>query len=152
MWVFACVFVSAPLIPLVVFVKRSMEFSVSVFACGFVSAPLMPLVAFEKQGRIEKSTAAWRKKVLGQILLEYDPKKHKVVFISHTWWDRDFKDDAQLAEAARRVKAGEEPDKYDRGAPDWQSGDEKDLKHRVIVAGMRSLIKAKGWDESVVCV
>ena len=41
---------------------------------------------------------------------------------------------------------------YDKGAPDWQSGDKKDLKFRTIIAGVRSLIKDKGWDESDVCL
>ena len=31
-------------------------------------------------------------------------------------------------------------DKYDKGAPDWQSGEKKDLKWRLICQGVRNLV------------
>ena len=62
------------------------------------------------------------------------------------WWDREFKDADQIAEAERREKEGLEPNPYDKGAPDWQSGEKKDLKFRTIVKGVRALIEEKKWD------
>ena len=44
-------------------------------------------------------------------------------------WDRAFVDETN-----------DKNDKYDRGAPDWQSGEKKDLKHRVIVGGVEALV------------
>ena len=35
-------------------------------------------------------------------------------------------------------------DEYDKGAPDWQSGKRKDSKHRIICAGVQSLVEKKG--------
>ena len=90
-----------------------------------------------------------------------------VVFLSHTWWDRAF------------VDATNDPSNpYDRGAPDWQTDVEehplnaqreaegqyadgndkqpplepptKDLKHRIICAGVEKLIEEKGLDRSKV--
>ena len=62
-------------------------------------------------------------------LVEYDPEKHTAVFGSHTWWDRNFVDGSNDPE-----------DKYDKGAPDWQSGPHKDLKWQLICKGVRALI------------
>ena len=99
-----------------------------------------------------------------------------IIFISQTWWDRMFKDAEQIAEAERRVQNGEAPNPYDKGAPDWQQPlDEhplnaereklkdcyddplpplepptKDLKHRVICAGVEKLIEEKGLDRTKV--
>ena len=91
---------------------------------------VIPFAAFESGGRIFKSTKAWRREAMARLeLVEFDPVKHDAIFISHTWWDRTFKD------------ATNDPgDNYDRGAPDYQSGSNKDLKFRVIVAGIRALI------------
>ena len=61
------------------------------------STPLlmMPFKQFKKQGRIYKSTKIWRDKALGEgLLVEYVKASGKIViFISHTWWDREFKDE-----------------------------------------------------------
>ena len=121
--------------------------------------------AFKAQGKIEKNVAPWRAK--GK-LVEYakcvggtgkvtDGKLDGVIvinaaikvviFVSHTWWDRDFKDETN-----------DPNDPYDKGAPDWQSDGDgvgisyghfgvgkraKDLKHRMICAGVETLIKEK---------
>jgi len=65
--------------------------------------------------------------------------------VSHTWWDREFTDETNDA-----------TDQYDRGAPDFQADypDEqrrgetyqkpKDLKWRVICAGVEKLIEQQG--------
>ena len=55
---------------------------------------LMPFLRFKEQGRIYKSTKTWRDKALSEgLLVEYDEASGKIViFVSHTWWDREFKD------------------------------------------------------------
>ena len=62
-----------------------------------------------------------------------------VIFISHTWWDRDFKDETNDAS-----------DVYDKGSPDWQSGEKKNLKWRVICAGVQRLLEQEGLKEEEV--
>ena len=61
------------------------------------STPLlaMPYEQFKKQGRIYKSIKIWRDKALGEgLLVEYVKASGKIIiFISHTWWDREFKDE-----------------------------------------------------------
>jgi len=119
---------------------------------------LMPFLRFKQQGRIYKSTKTWRDKALSQgWLVEYDKASGKIViFVSHTWWDREFTDETN-----------DETNKYDRGAPDYQADypDEerdgfddigeptgkkktyqkpKDLKWRVICAGVEKLIEEQG--------
>jgi len=113
---------------------------------------LMPFLRFKEQGRIEKSIKTWRDKALSQgLLVEYDKASGKIViFVSHTWWDREFKD-----------KTNHPDDPYDKGAPDYQADypDEeredtygevktyqkpKDLKWRVICDGVETLIKEQG--------
>ena len=73
-------------------------------------------------------------------LVEWQPAM-KTIFVSHTWWHRDFVDETN-----------DKNDKYDKGAPDWQSGEKKDLKHRVICAGVERLIEEKGLDPTKVVV
>ena len=104
-----------------------------------LSTPMLvsPFLAFEEQGRICKSVKAWRDAALADgRLIEYvrtadEPPKKKltIIFISHTWWDRAFKD-----------STNDPKDKYDQGAPDWQSGAKKDLKWRLICQGVRKLV------------
>ena len=89
--------------------------------------------------------------------MAYDEASGKIViFLSHTWWDRAFNDETN-----------DKDDKYDRGAPDLQADypDEerdvlgpsgkptgkkktyqkpKDLKWRVISAGVERLIEQQG--------
>ena len=46
---------------------------------------LMPYKIFKQQGRIMKSLKAWREEAKAKgWLVQFDPEKHKVVFISHT--------------------------------------------------------------------
>eukprot|EP00964_Phaeocystis_antarctica_P096460 scaffold62732_cov61-Phaeocystis_antarctica.AAC.2 len=73
---------------------------------------VMPFGVFKAQGRIMKSTQVWRDGALAAgSLVVYEGGSGKVViFVSHTWWDRGFKD------------ATNDPnDKYDKGAPDFQA-------------------------------
>ena len=95
---------------------------------------VMPYRQFKAQGRIMKSVKKWRDEALEQEwLVEFKVGSGKVaIFISHTWWHRDFKDETN-----------DPDDVYDCGCPDWQSGKKKDLKWRVICAGVERLIKQK---------
>ena len=95
---------------------------------------VMPFLQFKAQGRIMKSVQKWRDEALAQgWLVEFKEGEGKVaIFISHTWWDRDFKDETNDAS-----------DVYDKGSPDWQSGEKKNLKWRVICAVVERLIKQK---------
>merc|ERR1719197_265699 len=91
---------------------------------GAAAAPEFPMTtpmlvspwrAFKAQGRIFKSVKAWRDAALADgRLVEYVPsddapgkKRLRVIFISHTWWDRTFKDETS-----------DPKDQYDKGAPD----------------------------------
>ena len=60
----------------------------------------MPFPHFKKQGRIVKSIKTWRVKALGEgLLVEYVKASGKIIiFISHTWWDREFKDETNRAD------------------------------------------------------
>ena len=98
---------------------------------------VMPLRKFKEQGRIMKSTKEWREKVLGRDLIVYEEGSDKIViFISHTWWDREFKD-----------KTNDPKNVYDVGAPDYQTGEKKDLKWRIICDGVQRLIDKYGLAE-----
>jgi hypothetical protein len=125
---------------------------------------VMPFSVFKAQGRIMKSVKVWRDQALaaGSLVVHEEGSGKVVIFISHTWWDRAFKD------------ATNDPDNpYDKGAPDWQddypeeqreNGDyemkdnhyvkkmvtyqrPKDLKWRVICAGVQRLIEQEGLEE-----
>ena len=106
-----------------------------------------PWRAFKAQGRIFKSVKAWREAALKDgRLVEYVPnepgkKRLRVIFISHTWWDRTFKDETS-----------DPKDQYDKGAPDKQSGPDKDLKYKIICKGVENLIKEQGLDEDEVAL
>ena len=52
---------------------------------------------------------------------------------ARTGWDREFVD-----------ASNDKNDKYDRGAPDYQSGEKKNLKWRIVCAGVERLIQEKG--------
>ena len=72
---------------------------------------VMPFRKFKAQGRIMKSTKAWRDEALaaGSLVAHEEGSGQIVIFISHTWWDRSFTD------------ATNDPNNpYDKGAPDWQ--------------------------------
>ena len=104
---------------------------------------VMPYPQFKAQGRIMKSVQKWRDEALAQgWLVEFKEGEGKVaIFISHTWWDRDFKDETNDAS-----------DVYDKGSPDWQSGEKKNLKWRVICAGVERLIEDKGLEAENVMI
>ena len=73
---------------------------------------VMPFGVFKAQGRIMKSTKAWRDEALaaGSLVEHKEGSGKLVIFISHTWWDRSFKD------------ATNDPNNpYDVGAPDLQA-------------------------------
>eukprot|EP00964_Phaeocystis_antarctica_P003601 scaffold1947_cov65-Phaeocystis_antarctica.AAC.1 len=119
---------------------------------------VMPFGVFKAQGRIMKSTKVWRDQALaaGSLVVHEEGSSKTVIFISHTWWDRTFKD------------ATNDPNNpYDQGAPDWQKNypkekremrvnrqmqmvtyqRPKDLKWRVICAGVQRLIEQEGLTE-----
>ena len=82
---------------------------------------VMPFGNFKAQGRIMKSSQAWRDEALAAgSLVEHEEGSGKIViFISHTWWDRSFTD------------ATNDPNNpYDKGAPDFQA-DYPDEKRNV---------------------
>ena len=54
-----------------------------------------------------------------------------------TWWDRDYKD-----------ATNDETDVYDKGAPDYQTGEKKNRKWQIICAGVEALIKQENLDEN----
>ena len=128
---------------------------------------VMPFGVFKAQGRIMKSTKAWRDEALaaGSLVEHEEGSGQIVIFISHTWWDRSFTD------------ATNDPNNpYDKGAPDWQRDypDEqrrnpsyydrpsckeaeliayqrpKHLKWRVICAGVQRLLEREGLKEEEV--
>ena len=123
---------------------------------------VMPYPTFKEQKRICKSTKAWREKAMkAGRLVTFNAETHIAIFISHTWcvlrelcwlrvvpeknhmaislagscrWDRAFVDESN-----------DPNNPYDKGAPDWQSGEKKDLKWRVICAGVEALAEQKEW-------
>ena len=125
---------------------------------------VMPFSVFKAQGRIMKSVKVWRDQALaaGSLVVHEEGSGKVVIFISHTWWDRAFKD-----------ATNDPTNPYDKGAPDWQddypeeqrrNGDyelvggqvvkkmvtyqrPKDLKWRVICAGVQRLIEQEGLKE-----
>ena len=120
---------------------------------------VMPFGVFKAQGRIMKSTKAWRDEALaaGSLVVHEEGSGKIVIFISHTWWDRSFTD------------ATNDPNNpYDVGAPDLQAKypDEqrrgrvsgkmvtyqrpKNLKWRVICAGVQRLLEQEGLKEEEV--
>ena len=58
---------------------------------------LIPFIFFVQLGRIPKSTKPWREEALHKgWLVEYRKDDGKtIIFISHTWWDREFLDPAR---------------------------------------------------------
>ena len=128
---------------------------------------VMPFGVFKAQGRIMKSTKAWRDEALaaGSLVEHEEGSSQIVIFISHTWWDRSFTD------------ATNDPNNpYDVGAPDLQAdypeeqremnvkrnildADKlemvtyqrpKNLKWRVICAGVQRLLEQEGLKEEEV--
>ena len=102
---------------------------------------VMPFGVFKAQGRIMKSTKAWRDQALaaGSLVKHEEGSSQIVIFISHTWWDRAFRD------------ATNDPNNlYDKGAPDWQEGENKNLKWRIICAGVQRLLEQEGLKEEEV--
>ena len=154
-----------------------------------MSSPMivMPFHAFKAEGRIAKSTKAWRDTALeegrlvvyakveggsgkvhgtghmdGTVVIEDEGLI--VIFISHRWWELNFKD------------ATNDPENpADKGAPDWQKNSrwhplnadrkkqdwlgltplrppEKDLKWKIICKGVERLIETKGWRAKKVAI
>ena len=119
---------------------------------------VMPFSVFKAQGRIMKSVKVWRDQALaaGSLVVHEEGSGKVVIFISHTWWDRAFKDETN-----------DPNNPYDKGAPDWQDDypeeqrkvwgyseyvmvtyqRPKDLKWRVICAGVQRLIEQEGLKE-----
>ena len=130
-----------------------------------LSTPMlvMPFGVFKAQGRIMKSTKAWRDEALaaGSLVEHEEGSSQIVIFISHTWWDRSFTD-----------ATNDSNNPYDVGAPDLQADypDEqrestklrdgkfemityqrpKNLKWRVICAGVQRLLEQEGLKEEEV--
>jgi hypothetical protein len=113
---------------------------------------VMPFRQFKAQGRIMKSVQKWRDEALEQgwlIEFSHEPQEglkvrsdgKVAIFISHTWWDREFVDETN-----------DPDDQYDIGAPDYQTGEKKDLKWRVICAGVSRLIEQEQLKEKDVCL
>ena len=108
---------------------------------------LMPFLRFKEQGRIFKSTKTWRDEAIekGWLVVHVKDASDRpapgrvVIFISHTWWDREFLDPNR-----------DPTDPYDKGAPDYQSGARKDLKWRLICEGVGELVKEKGLKEDTI--
>ena len=118
-----------------------------------LSAPMlvMPFATFKRQGRIFKSVKSWRDAALvdGRLVVYVKDARdipapgRVVIFISHTWWDREFLDPNR-----------DPDDPYDKGAPDYQQDfpvdgfhtyqRPKDLKWRIICNGVDRLCEAKG--------
>eukprot|EP00964_Phaeocystis_antarctica_P042166 scaffold24147_cov52-Phaeocystis_antarctica.AAC.1 len=83
---------------------------------------VMPFGVFKAQGRIMKSTKVWRDEALaaGSLVEHKEGSGKVVIFVSHTWWDRGFKDESN-----------DPNDKYDQGAPDFQANyPEEERKNR----------------------
>ena len=105
---------------------------------------VMPFTAFVSQQRICKSIKVWREKALKEgALVDFGGTTgyDHCIFISHTWWDRLFTD-----------STSDPTDQYDKGAPDKQSGPDKDLKYKLICKGVENLIKQQGLDEDEVAL
>ena len=63
-----------------------------------------------------------------------------------TWrWNRRLH--CLCAQRPDRPSIVTDKSRYDKGAPDYQTGVKKDLKWRVICAGVEALMKAKGLHE-----
>ena len=74
--------------------------------------------------------------VRGPSFLARSPPLAHTRHIVGTGWDREYLDPSR-----------DPNDPYDKGAPDYQSGERKDLKWRLVCAGVESLVKAKGLKE-----
>ena len=79
---------------------------------------VMPFSVFKAQGRIMKSTKVWRDQALaaGSLVVHKEGSGKIVIFVSHTWWDRAFKD-----------ATNDPKNPYDKGAPDWQDDYPEDV-------------------------
>jgi len=91
--------------------------------------------------RIPKNVKAWRNTALSKGWLVMYESSMIVVFISHTWWDREFTDETN-----------DPTNQYDKGSPDFQTGLNKDLKYRSICRGLEDLIAECDFDPSRVHV
>ena len=127
---------------------------------------VMPFGVFKAQGRIMKSTKAWRDEALaaGSLVVHEEGSGKIVIFISHTWWDRSFTDatndpnnpydkgapdlQADYADEQRSVIVGFEDGKLQKKMVTYQRP--KNLKRRVICAGVQRLLEQEGLKEEEV--
>ena len=130
---------------------------------------VMPFGVFKAQGRIMKSIKAWRDEALaaGSLVVHEQGSSKIVIFISLTWWDRKFRDatndpnnpcdvgapdlQADYPDEQRRMLVDEDvcrimPDKYEMVT--YQRP--KNLKWRVICAGVQRLLEQEGLKEEEV--
>ena len=124
---------------------------------------VMPYGEFKAQGRIVKSVKQWRDQALasGSLVVYEEGSGKIVIFVSHTWWDRDFKD-----------ATNDPKDLYDKGSPDYQADypeeerevvfnfNEKKMvtyqrpkgqKWRVICAGVQRLVEQERLSRCTIC-
>ena len=107
---------------------------------------VMPYGEFKAQGRIVKSVKQWRDQALasGSLVVYEEGSGKIVIFVSHTWWDRDFKD-----------ATNDPKDLYDKGSPDYQADysqrQSKGLKWRVICAGVQRLVEQERLSRCTIC-
>ena len=106
---------------------------------------VMPYGEFKAQGRIMKSVKQWRDQARASgSLVVYEKGSGKIaIFVSHTWWDRDFKD-----------ATNDPKDLYDKGSPDYQADysqrQSKGLKWRVICAGVQRLVEQERFSRCTI--
>ena len=126
---------------------------------------VMPFGVFKAQGRIMKSTKAWRDEALaaGSLVKHEEGSGQIVIFISHTWWDRSFTDATNDPNNPYDVGApdlqADYPDEQRRN-PSYDSDDSdceeeemityerpKNLKWHIICAGVQRLLEQEGLKE-----
>ena len=114
---------------------------------------LIPFFFFVQLGRIPKSTKPWREEARSKgWLVEYRREDGKIIiFISQTWWDREYLDPDR-----------DPNDKYDVGGPDWQEnypdqarevdvevdGNGSSRRRRARASGRRTSSGASSWRAS----
>ena len=113
-----------------------------------------------------KSTTAWRDEALaaGSLVVHEEGSSQVVIFISHIWWDRSFTDatndpnnpndvgapdlQADYPDEQRRMEMGHTHGEMQYEMVTYQRP--KNLKWRVICAGMQRLLEQEGLKEEEV--
>jgi len=126
----------------------------------------MPWLTFKAQGRIMKSVGPWRSDALanGQLFDLRLGSGKIIIFISHPWW-HDALDDALTdpsGSSATVLPDGGAPDyqtpfvvRPDANAPGWKQFEpyeRKDLKWRVVCAGVQRLIEQEALNAADVAL